>query len=264
MRNTQTFLSFIFATSFCLSAMADDSTNQIASTWTPPKNTEPMKVLAEAREDIAAGKYTNALEKFVWFQQDTAKADPLAFALSDWTNLGAIYPPALEKLKAIRDESEQKLRNKKGSFDAFDDFQAINTILGEENKTKDFFIWLDSNRPVLAKYVFDVVEPVLINAKEFSLCGKYINGETSYAEYLKWYRSNMQLAKEPKFGKRLQEFAEKTFINKTTTLIALLVVNDRKTEAQQVVDKISKESDVPEFKAEIQKALNGEIPPRWP
>jgi len=34
-----------------------------------------MKILAEARADTAAGQYANALAKFVWFQQDTAKAE---------------------------------------------------------------------------------------------------------------------------------------------------------------------------------------------
>jgi hypothetical protein len=265
MRNIQTFLIFVLATSFCLSATADDSTNQIASAWIPPQNPDPMKILAEARADTAAGQYTNALAKLIWFQQDTHKAEPLGFALNDWTNLATVYPPALEKLEAIRDEAEKNVRNKNlRAFDNFLDFQEINEVFGANEKTRELFIWLDSNKPYLAKSVFDATEPALIEAKEFQLCGKYINGDVNYKDDLESYKRDVQLAKEPRFGKRLQDFAEKTFINKTTTLIALLVVNDRKAEAQQVADKISKEPNIPEFKAEIQKALDGEIPPRWP
>jgi hypothetical protein len=265
MRNIQTFLIFVLATSFCLSATADDSTNQNASAWIPPQNPDPMKILAEARADTTAGQYTNALAKLVWFQQDTHKAEPLWFALNDWSNLDAVYPPALEKLEAIRDEAEKNVRNKNlRAFDNFLDFQEINEVFGANEKTKELFIWLDSNKPGVAKSVFDLADPALIDAKEFQLCGKYINGDVNYKEDLELYKDDMQRAKEPKFGKRLQDWAEKTFINRTTTLIALLVVNDRKAEAQQVADKISKEPNIPEFKTEIQKALNGEVPVPWP
>jgi hypothetical protein len=268
MRNVQTFFCFVLVVGFGFSSTADDSTNQTASTvanWTPPQNPDPMKILAEARADTAAGQYANALAKFVWFQQDTAKAEPLAFALPDWTNLDAVYPRALEKLKAIRDEAEKNVHDKDlRAFDNFLDFEEINEVFGENEKTKELFIWLDSNKLGVARSVFDVAEPALINAKEFRLCGNYIHGDTSFAENLESYRRDMQLAKEPRFGKRLQEYAEKNFINETTTLIALLVVNDRKAEAKQVADNISKEPNLPDFKAEIQKALNGEIPPRWP
>jgi hypothetical protein len=265
MKNAQTILSFILAASFGLCAMAGDSTNQTASVWIPPQNPDPMKILAEARADIAAGQYANALAKLVWFQQDTQKAEPLWFALNDWSNLDAVYPLTLEKLEAIRDEAEKNVRNNNlRAFDNFLDFQEINEVFGTNEKTKELFVWLDSNKPSVARSVFDLAEPALIEAKEFKLCGKYINGDVNYKDDLESYKRNMQLAKDPRFGKRLQNSAEKTFIHDTTTIIAILVVNDRKTEAQQVADKISKESDVPKFKAEIQKALTGEIPLRWP
>ena len=53
-------------------------------------------------------------------------------------------------------------------------------------------------------------------------------------------------------------------INSATTLIALLVLNDRGDEAKNIADKISQESDLPQFQTEVRKALNGEIPTPWP
>jgi hypothetical protein len=43
-----------------------------------------------------------------------------------------------------------------------------------------------------------------------------------------------------------------------------LTVDGRKAEAQQIADRISKEPNLPEFKNEIQTALNGEVPAPWP
>ena len=58
----------------------------------------------------------------------------------------------------------------------------------------------------------------------------------------------------------MKTFERQDFINKTTTLIAILIINHRETDAQGMVDKIAKESGLPEFKAEIQRSLNGEPP----
>jgi len=53
------------------------------------------------------------------------------------------------------------------AFDNFLDFEEINEVFGENEKTKELFIWLDSNKLGVARSVFDVAEPALINAKNF-------------------------------------------------------------------------------------------------
>lgn len=242
------------------------------STWTPPQNPNPQEILDDAQADAQAGKYADALAKHVWFYQNALKYDQglygvrLSFALSYWIDLGATYPPALEKLKALRDEAETNVREGKNVKDSFHDVKSINEVLKEDAKTVQLFIWLDSNKPDSAKIVFNRAEPALIKSKEYRLCGKYIDDpDASFSRNLNLYRKNMELVPKPGFGgKNLQNFAEKNFINETTTLIALLVVNDRKVEAQQIVNTISKEQNIPEFKDEIQKALNGEVPQPWP
>jgi len=247
-------------------------TPSAVSNWTPPQNPNPQSILEEAEADAQAGKYADALAKQVWFFKKSLKYDSgeygvrLSFALSDWVGLGKVYPPALEKLKAFRDEAEKNVREGENVRDSFHDFESINEYLKEDAKTVQLFIWLDSNKPDSAKIVFNRAEPALIKSKEYRLCGKYIDDpDTSFSRNLNLYRKNMELVPKPGYGgKNLQNFAEKNFINETTTFIALLVVNDRKVEAQQIVDKISKEQNIPEFKDEIQKALNGEVPQPWP
>jgi hypothetical protein len=255
-----------------LTSCGKNAAQPTSSTWTPPNNPKPYEILYEARVDAKNGDYPAALTKQIWFYENALKYDSalagvrLSFAITDWVNLGAAYPLALEKLKAVRDEARENVRNKAGreAYEAFMDFDAINEALKEDDKTKELFIWLDSNKPDKAKELFELAESALVKAKEYRLCGKYIDAEASLAAALKSYRMTSEIAKNPKLGKKTQDFADKKFVNTTTTLIALLVVNDRKTEAQNIVDQISKESELPQFQAEIQKALNGEIPTPWP
>lgn len=275
MQNIQTFfLCAALATGFGSFSRASDSTNQITSAvanWTPPQNPNPSKVLEEAEADAKAGNYANALAKHVWFYENALNYNSalygvrLSFALSAWVELGESYPPALEKLKALRDKAKRNVREGKRVGDSFSDFAAINGYLKDEAATTELFVWLDSNKKDVAREVFDEARPALIKSEKYQLCGKYIEPDSFFDEALNLYRENIQRSKKPGFSSgRLLDYAQKKFINNTTTLIALLVVNERKKEAQQVVDKISKESDLPEFKGEIQKALTGEVPKPWP
>jgi hypothetical protein len=249
--------------------IAGCSKHSATSKWAPPANPDPSQILNDAEADARAGNYPAALAKHVWFFQNALKYNEglygvrLSFALSDWVKLGKVYPPALEKLKAFRDEAESNIRKQTNIRDNFHDFESINKELSEESKTVALFVWLDSNQSNSAKQVFDLAEPALVISKEYRLCGKYIDADASFNQVLKSYRTTSKIAQE-KLGKRVQDFADNNFKNETTTLIALLVVNNRKAEAQKIADKISKEPNLPEFKDEIQKALNGEVPPPWP
>jgi hypothetical protein len=233
-------------------------------------NPDPHKILDQARADAEAGKYADALAEHVWFFQNALKYDQglygvrLSFALSDWVELGKAYPPALDKLIAFRDGAEANVRKKATVRGNFHDFVSINKELKEESKTVSLFVWLDSNQPDSAREVFDLAEPALVTSREFRLCNKYIDSDAAYERALADYRRTVKIARDPKFGKEMNDFANDEFKNETTMLIALLVVNGRKPEAEQIVDKISKEPNLPGFKREIQKALNGEIPPPWP
>ena len=260
-----------------MSLVIAEPTNQTVSTitdWTPPPNPNPEKILDEARADAKAGKYANALTKHVWFFQNALKYEGalrgvrLSFALGDWTKLGKSYPPALEKLSTLRDEAGTNVFKGKNTKENFIDYKSINRELKQDSKTVEFFVWLDANRPEVAKEVFDYAEPALIKSKEYRLCGKYCDA-TDFNRYEQSYRENIEIAKQ--YGltailakQNFLNFAERSLINKTTTLIALLVINDRQAEAQQIADKISNEPDLPKFKTEIQKALNGEVPQPWP
>ena len=146
--------------------------------WTPPENPDPKAILREATVDAEAGRYEDALAKHIWFHKSALKHQPsqygvrLSFALTEWQRLGEVYPPALEKLKAIRDENAQALRGTSRDWELFHDFESINEQFGELEKTAELFRWLDTNRPDIAKGVSDLAQPALIQCKDYVLAGK--------------------------------------------------------------------------------------------
>jgi len=73
-----------------------------------------------------------------------------------------------------------------------------------------------------------------------------------------------RLAKDPGIGAERLEFANEKFTNDAATLIALLVVNGRKAEAEEVAGDAKKEWNNASFHAEIDKALQGKLPKPWP
>jgi hypothetical protein len=241
----------------------------LLAAWTPPENPNPQQILNEAQTDTKAGRYEDALAKHVWFHENALKLRPslygvrLSFALSDWVELAAAYPVALEKLKTIRDQAADRVRESDQVREPFHDFASINKYLNESIKTKDLFLWLNSSKPELAKSVFDLAEPALIDAKEYHLCGGYIEPK-SFDQIREQYHKNKELGQNPIHGERMQNYAEKSFANHTTTLIALLVVNDRKADADRIAAEALKERSDPPFEAELEKAKQGVVPTPWP
>ncbi len=237
------------------------------TSWHPGPTPDTQAILAEAEDDAQIGRYSDALAKHVWFHENALKLAPamagvrLSYALSSWKSLGDSYPPALEKLRAERDKAADNVRSEKDARHSFHDFRNINRVLGEDEKTGELFHWLDSNKPKVATEVFDIAQPVLVKAKEYQICGKYLDPDRSFQRMLRIYEEHK------KFSVRTDEtrdFEAKWFTNSVGTLIALLVVNQRQDEANRIADEARKTWDDPGFREQLDRALKGEVPPPWP
>jgi len=243
--------------------------------WKSGANPDPRRILHEAREDTAAGRYEDALAKHLWFHENALKLAPeldgvrLSFALAYWSHLGASYPPALERLRRIRDDLGEDIRNAKetraaDARPAFNEFVAINKELGEDDGTVALFLWLEANKPPLAKVAYDLAESALIAANEYALCGRYLDA-TTFPRLLSTREKSMTEAAaagrlSPDDLNRFNEFVETVFALKTATLVALLVRNNRKAEAQQIVLGAQKVRGDAVFREHLAKALKGEVP----
>jgi tetratricopeptide (TPR) repeat protein len=248
-----------------------------AEAWTPPEKPDPQAIMREAKADARAGKYDVALAKQEWFYEHALEFQPslsgvrLSFALGNWFDLAKEYQPAMAKLMEVRDEARQRVAEEddpKALFNDFHDLASINRVLGEENLTAEAFREVHQRDPEGAARIFNVAEPALIRAKEYKLCGEYIDTDKSLRRITEHYRRMREFEERSKQDRPIPKFAEPRFLNEAATLVALLVVNDRQDEAERAVVELKKEKGDAAFHAklaeELEKALKGTVPKPWP
>jgi hypothetical protein len=104
----------------------------------------------------------------------------------------------------------------------------------------------------------------LVKAKEYKLCNKYLDAEQTLRLAKASFESDKKLAANPRFGAQHLDFARQSFTNKTTTLVALLTVNDRLAEADKAARDAMAAWDDAAFQQAINEALQGKVPDPWP
>src|SRR5262245_16874293 len=129
---------------------------------------DPNAVLHEAADLAGQGRYEEALARHLWFHHHALEVEEalygvrLSYALSDWVELGMVYPPALQELRAVRDAKERALSEGAGSRELFHDVVAINDHLGEAARTVELFRLMDRDFRELASECYRVAEPALV------------------------------------------------------------------------------------------------------
>jgi hypothetical protein len=176
------------------------------------------------------------------------------------TSLTKVYPPALDKLKELRSDSEKAVRAGTDPNVSFEDFADFNRVLGEETLTTKLFVSLAANNAQGAKQAFRFAERQLANDQQYKLAAKYLHPETDFENFAARYRVAIKVSK----SETLKGYAEEDFSHQTTTLVALLVKADRPAEAEGIAAKARKEWDSPDFHAQLEKALEGVFPAAWP
>lgn len=243
------------------------------ATWEPPVSPDPRAILNEARADAFAKRYETALAKHLWFHNNALKYKRsfygvrLSFALSYWVELGEKYPPALDELKKVRNSACAKVKKETSPYQHFHDCSSINQYLNEPNLTIDTFIWLEKNKPELAKKAYSIAEDSLIKAKRFKICGKYLTPRATYDNSVNHYHSilesyNDEILKNlgPEVKTRFIKHAEFMFLEDVATLIALLVHTDRKDEAEKYYKEALVESESANTNLVLNNALKGIFP----
>lgn len=237
-----------------------------AQGWTPPANPDPTTILREASADTRAKRYENALAKHVWYHENALAIQPsqtgvrLSFALGDWHELGEVYPPAMAKLREVRDETETRIRDENRRDDYFKDFQdvtSLNRILDVQDQTVALFRWLGERNPSAAQKVFAVSKPALIAAGEYELCNTYLDPDRDATRIEDHYRRGLESSK--KFGLTHLNFVNKTVVKDSATLVALLVLNDRREEADETTQRLNKLVDDPWVSKYLERALEAAL-----
>lgn len=262
----RTFL-YLFVFVLTTSVQADD--------WQPPDNPDPIEIKQSIRDDVAKRRYETALAKHVWFHDHSQQLQPslsavrLSFALSDWLKLGEVYQPALDKMKAIREDLEKKMRDKdriRVRFEDFHEFVALNRTLRQEERTAELFQWLAESDPEDAGRLFGVAQPSLIKQKKYDLYAKFIEPEKDIRRMIDSYQQNLKMSE--RFGDSHTRYTENKFVNEAATLVAILVHTDRNEEAVGAADKLKAAVEDADYLSRVQRelkpAMEGKIPNPWP
>jgi len=189
-----------------------------------------------------SGHYQQALEKHIWFHEES-KSSPgmagvrLSYAITAWIKLGEKYSPALDALINIRDTDNKLLLSGKGTFQSFHDLSSINRELGEQDQTYKLFLILDKKYPEQADTYYHVVEDLLIERKEYELCGKYIGDPIYKYENMRHSRET-QLSFTKRNSKmnnpQYLKYIDHSFIDGVVKLIEVLVAIDKQDEAKEI------------------------------
>jgi hypothetical protein len=240
----------------------DDSEN-----WTPPENPDAHEILHEASRDSRGGRYALALAKFIWFHGNALRHCPslsgvrLSFALAYWYELGQKYPPAMQALRQTRDAAESRFLQRGFGFSSFQELAALNRVLNKPERTVEAFKVADRDNREAATSVYHVAQPYLVMFQEYALCGKYIDPEGQLANAIELL--NLQRKHELELADsaiRPPEVSRLFFVRDVTTLVALLVKNNRASEAASVRNRALDELDDDDFKSALQSALGGNVP----
>ncbi len=175
------------------------------------------EILHRARANADAGQYAAALRDHLWFHQHALAEEPalcgvrLSFALGDWVELGKKYPPALVKLRVIRDQTLRRLFGPRGTFEQFHDIASINEYLGAETETYRAFCNLCAVKPKLAEHCADVAMNSIVAAADFKLAAKYWPApESGLLQFAELFNTDVQRHKQsPKIkAPRLQAYTD--------------------------------------------------------
>jgi hypothetical protein len=235
---------------------------------------DPSQVLKEAEAAAKAGRYEEALKKHVWYHENALRLQPseagvhLSFALLAWYLLARVYPPALSKLHEIRDATLKRVYEEDTDADGFSDLVSLNELLGEPEKTVELFRWLDAKKPHAARFAYFFGREVLVEQGEYELCGKYVTVPDDFDSAVSAYEVESQIVEShvtegpPAEYEMVRGFAPLSFSHNVCFLVALLVLNNRKSEAVKYAAKAKEFLDEPEFHAKLEIALEGTAPER--
>jgi tetratricopeptide (TPR) repeat protein len=227
-----------------------------------PTETDPVKILNEARQFARSGRFDEALQRYLWFHEH-AELQPslhgvrLSFALADWHALGTSYPNAKEALISIRDRDVQGIKN--GRFELFKDVARINQYLGDESQTVTLFKLLDEKDREAAKRWYSLVEEELVLQREYGICSRYIPDAIGRFDEIRVRRAS-NLESDIKFdGGAFRRFVDEKFVEDSRRLIEILIGADRKEDAAKVGERALMVRDDPTIRETIKKALGKHI-----
>jgi serine/threonine protein kinase len=255
-----------------------------AETWSPTLSSDEkpdlQKILDEAKTLMSRGRYEESLQRHIWhfnhapeFGDSYQSVVRLASGLSDWEELGRRYPKAKQALIEIRDGKTQKIVGGGGYSEMFQEVQAINRELQDDDATYVLFKTIHKQDPKLAHQSYFYVEDLLVSKGDYELCLACIGDPQArfkfYLDSLERQKESQQRMDEmkknlPASGPHrpsgafappdMGRMATNTFIGDVHKLIEILIGAGRKTDAEKIQAQAILVLDDPRLKSAVSDA----------
>jgi hypothetical protein len=236
--------------------------------WTPPEAPDPSEVLDSAVADTQAGTHADALAKYLWFHHNALRYDDalagvrLSFALGYWLELADVYPPARAAFVRTRDETEAAFQADPTRFDLFHDLAALNQDLGDGLRTADTFAGVARRDPAAAGRLYRVAEPFLVAAGRYEECGPFLDPPRRLWHARNAYKKMTEFEGAMPAGEgHPPKLARRFYVRDVGTLVGLLALNGRHDEAGRMRGEALTVLDDEEFRAVLDAAISGHLPP---
>ncbi len=153
--------------------------------WSPPllpgEKPDFGKLLEEAKQLTSTGHYEEALRRYVWHHTHAQESGDswqsivrLVYALSDWAELFRRYPKAKQALFEIRDAKTREIAEGRGYVELFEDVQAINRTLKDDDATYELFKLVRDKDPKLAEQCYHWLYDLLVAKGEYQWCFSHL------------------------------------------------------------------------------------------
>lgn len=257
-------------------APASDSAERWAPTLASGEKPNPQAVVDEAKVLIEKGDYEAALQRHLWYHNHALEYDPnlrgvrLSFALNQWTELARRYPKAKNAMMEVRDSGARELMSGRGGSGLFQDLVAINDQWGKQASTLELFKKLDAHQPALAKQCYQLTEALLVEQRDYAVCGRYLtNGQTRFELIKKiWETGKKWEASNEEIRRKSSQVSAATglprppqpkhydpmFVQETSRLIEILVATNRRAEAEKIRDQALACLDHPDLRSAIESS----------
>jgi tRNA A-37 threonylcarbamoyl transferase component Bud32 len=239
-----------------------------AETWspTPDEKADLQKIYYSARNLASEGSYEEALQRYLWYfdhsrTNDSQQGVRLSFALSDWIELGRLYPKARQALIEIRDSDARQFSDGRGDFKLFQEVNSISHYLGDDDAAYSLFQQIEQRNKPLAQECFPIVESLIADHGDYQKCLGYIGDPQVAFEKIRSERERMKqfekqnAARNEEQKKRFEEmartnsnfhmpflpelpkFADQNFVGQTRQLIEILIATGHKADAEKIRDE---------------------------
>jgi hypothetical protein len=162
--------------------------------------TDPSKVLNEARDAARNKDYPSALERYRWFYDNALLHDEsyygvrLSFCLTEWARLGQEFPPASEALISLKEKTLSVFRAS-NSRQSFRELASICQVLSCSEEAYQEFRNV-SDKELSASLFRSIYEYCASNAI-WDICREYLgNGSSQYKEALELLDDMLKFSNE--------------------------------------------------------------------